>query len=353
MRRITDVLLVLLLIQTPIEAGAGQAEPTEIPAFLQEPSYFIEKQGGKWAVKKPRLRVLEGTGNPSPQAWIIFEDSQRPTVEKRMKALPRLRLSRPLVEFNPLTRQRTLVVDWKDQSDAQEIEADIHALLDRFGPPAAKGLFSSIPLFLARLSGASGHTAEEWNDHQRFVIYLDPFRATGRLHASATLIHELSHAERYRMRGFHGNRAAAVLPKQDFILLGVSDELAAYQAEATLITSFLNSIATEALRGAASAAMPSGQLRWPTALTVLLGFEGPPDPAERLKEARARILLELESQAGRYWDIHHKDSLTPALAATIRNWYTRSQEWRDIAAQRTDWRDAGEPRAIRQNSPHR
>jgi hypothetical protein len=340
-RQITDVLLVLLLTQAAIESGAGQAEPTEIPAFLQEPSYFIEKQGDKWAVKKPRLRVLEVAESPSPQTWTIFEDSQRTAVEKRMKALPRLRLSRPLVEFNPLTRQRTLVVDWKDQSDAQEIEADIQALLDRFAPPVAKALLSSIPLYMARLSGATGHTAEEWNDRQRFVIYLDPFRATGRLHAASTLIHELSHIERYRMRGFHGNRAAAVLPKPDFILLGASDELAAYQAEAMFIGSFLNSIASEALRRTVSTAMPSSQLRWPTALTVLLGSEGPSDPAERMKEARARILFELESQAGRYWDIHHKDSLAPALAATIRIWYSQSREWRDIAAQRTDWRDAG------------
>jgi hypothetical protein len=337
-RQVTDVLLVLLLTQAAIESDAAK---TEIPAFLQEPSYFIEKQSDKWAVKKPGLRILEPAGSRSPRAWTIFEDTQRATVERRMKALPRLRLNRALVEFNPLTRQRTLIVDWKDQGDAQEIGTDIQALLDRFAPPAAKALFSSIPLYMARLSGATGHTAEEWNDHQRFVMYLDPFRATGRLHAASTLIHELSHAERYRMRGFHGNRAAAVLPKPDFILLGASDELAAYQTEATLVTSFLNSIASEALRQAVSAAMPSGQLRWPTALTVLLGFAGPSDPTERMREVRARILLELESQAGRYWDIHHKDSLPPTLATTIRDWYSQSREWRDIAAQRADWRDAG------------
>jgi hypothetical protein len=270
-----------------------------------------------------------------------------------MKALPRLRLNRALVEFNPLTRQRTLIEDWRDQGDAQEIEADIQALLDRFAPPVANALFSSIPLYMARLSGATGHTAEEWNDHQHFVIYLDPFRATGRLHAASTLIHEFSHVERYRIRGFHGNRAAAILPKPDFILLGASDELAAYQAEATLIAAFLSSMASEPLRGAASTAMSSSQLRWPAALTALLGFEPPSDPAERMKQARARILLDLESQAGRYWDLHHKDSLDPTLAATIGNWYSRSQEWRDIDAQRADWQEAGAPRAIRQNSPHR
>jgi len=270
-----------------------------------------------------------------------LEDSQRARAEQRMKALPRLRLNRALVQFNPLTRQRTLIEDWKGRSDAQEIEADIQALLDRFAPPVAKPLFSSIPLYMARLSGATGHTAEEWNDHQRFVIYLDPFRATGRLHAASTLIHEFSHVERYRIRGFHGNRAAAILPKPDFILLGAYDELAAYQAEAALIASFLSNMASESVRGEVSTVMPSSQLRWPAALTVLLGFEGPPDPAERMKEARARILLDLESQAGRYWDLHHKDSLDPALAATIGNWYSQSQEWRDIEAQRADWQAAG------------
>jgi hypothetical protein len=30
-----------------------------------------------------------------------------------MKALPRLPLNRAPLEFNPLTRQRTLIVDWK------------------------------------------------------------------------------------------------------------------------------------------------------------------------------------------------------------------------------------------------
>jgi hypothetical protein len=334
-RQVTDVFLVWLLTQAVIESGGA-----EIPAFLQEPGYFIERQGDKWAVKKPGLRVLESGENRPPQAWTIFEDSLRVTAERRMKALPRLRLNRELVEFNPLTRRRTLIVNWKDESDAQEIESDIRALLDRFAPPAAKALFSSIPVYQARLSGATGHTAEEWNDHQRFVIYLDPFRATGRLHAACTLMHELSHAERYRVRGFHGNRAAAVLPRPDFILLGASDELAAYQSEAGLIDSFLNSLANEALRRTVSTAIPSSQLRWPAALTGLLGFEGPSDPAERIKEARGRILLELENQAGRYWDLHHKDSLDPGLAATIRSWYSQSQEWREIDAQRSAWRDA-------------
>ena len=49
-RQVTDVLLVWLLAQAPIESGAGR---TEIPLFLREPGYFIEKQGDKWALKKP------------------------------------------------------------------------------------------------------------------------------------------------------------------------------------------------------------------------------------------------------------------------------------------------------------
>ena len=202
-----------------------------------------------------------------------------------MKTLPRLRLNRALVEFNPLTRQRTLIADWKDQGDAQEIEADIQALLDRFAPPPAKALLSSIPLYQARLSGATGHTAEEWNDRQSFVIYLDPFRATGRLHAASTLLHELSHVERYRMRGFHGNRAAAVLPKPDFILLGASDELAAYQAEAMFITSFLNSIASEALRRTVSTAMPVFSAEVADGSDRAPGFRGPVGPRRKNKRS--------------------------------------------------------------------
>src|SRR5688572_14833495 len=341
MRQVTYVALGLLFTPAPIEADSSHSTSAVIPAFLQEPGYFIEKEGGKWAMKKPKLKVLQISPIPSPQAWTIFEDTQRTTVEERKRALPRLRLNREFVAFNPLTRQRTLLEDWKDQSDAQEIEADIQAILGRFAPAPAATSFSSIPLYMARLSGASGHTAEEWNDDQRFVIYIDPFRATGRLHAASTLVHELSHVERYRMRGFHGNRAAVVLPKEDFILLGASDELAAHRAEVALITSFLSSITSEALRLAARTAMPSVQLRWPTTLNLFLGFEGPPDPGERLKEARKRILLELESQAGRYWDTHHRDTLNPALLATIRNWYSQSREWSDIIAQRAEWRDAG------------
>jgi hypothetical protein len=339
MRQVTYMVLVLLLTRVSIEAGSTQATPTEeIPAFLQEPGYFIEKEGGKWTLKKPRLRVLQISAT---QTWTIFEDRHRTTVEERKKALPHLRLNREFVAFNPLTRQRTPIEDWKDQSDAQEIEADIQEILSRFAPAATTTSFSSIPLYMARLSGASGHTTEEWNDHQRFVIYIDPFRATGRLHAASTLLHELSHAERYRMRGFHGNRAAVVLPKEDFILLGACDELAAYRAEVALITSFLNSITSDALRRAVSTAMLSVQLRWPATLTLFLGFEGPQDPGEQLKEARKRILLELGSQAGRYWDTHHRDSLNPALLATIRNWYSQSREWSDIVAQSAEWREAG------------
>src|SRR5687768_13363253 len=341
MSRVTYITLVLLLTRAPIEADSSQTTSTVIPAFLQEPGYFIDKQGGKWAIKKPKLRVLPISQIPSPEAWTIFEHTQRTTVEERKKALPRLRLNREFVAFNPLTRQRTLLEDWKDQSDAQEIEADIQAILSRFAPAPAATSFSSIPLYMARLSGASGHTAEEWNDDQRFVIYIDPFRATGRLHAASTLVHEVSHVERYRRRGFHGNRAAVVLSKEDFILLGAYDELAAYRAEVALLTSFLNSITSEALRRAVISAMSSVQLRWPATLRLLLGFEDSPDSGEQLTEARKRILRELGSQAGRYWDNHHRDTLTPALLATIRSWYSQSQEWSDIVAQSVGWRDAG------------
>src|SRR5262249_4468868 len=143
-RQVTSGLFLWLLTQASIEPGGGPAYRTEIPAFLQEPSYFIERKGDKWAVKKPRLRVMDPLERRSSQAWTILEDSYRPAAERRMNSLPRLRLNCALVEFNPVTRRRTLISDWKDQSDAQEIAADIHILLDRFAPPAAKALYPSI-----------------------------------------------------------------------------------------------------------------------------------------------------------------------------------------------------------------
>jgi hypothetical protein len=339
LRLVIDVLMGLLLVQATAEPG-GPVEMAGTPAFLQEPDYLIE-QGDKWRVKKPRLQLIEPVESGLPEAWTIFEDEQRAAVEQHKSALPRLRLNRVLVRFNPLTRQRTPIADWTGQGDAQEIERDIHSLVNRFAPAAAQALFSSIPLYMARLNGATGHTAEEPGDSRRFVIYLDPFRATGRLHAASTLVHELSHVERYQTRGFHANRAAAVLPKADFILLGAADELAAYQAEAALIESFLDSISSGAVRRAVRQTMPSVQLRWPMALIVLLGFEGPADTAARMKEAREQVVLDLQHHAGRYWDVHHEDVLDPALQSAIRDWYSRSREWRDIAGQRGDWLEAG------------
>ena len=187
-----------------------------------------------------------------------------------------------------------MIADWTGQEDAQQIEADVRDILNRFAPAEARRCFSQL-LFIWRDYPAQPATPPRRStDHARFVIYLDPFRATGRLHAAATILHELTHLERYRVRGFHANRAAAVLPKKDFVLLGLADEFAAYQAETNLVRSFLDSQGTEDVRRAARDAISNPELNWPIALNVMLGFEGPPDKARRIMEARRQVILDLE-----------------------------------------------------------
>ena len=311
----------------------------EAPDFLREPDYSVVKDGDRWVVRKP------GLGARQPVA--ISQHRDRRAAESRRRSLPRLRLSGLFVRFDPVAYARTVIADWTAEEDAQDIEADVRGILNRFAPAGAQALLQSTPLYMARLFGATGHTAEESTDHTRFVIYLDPFRATGRLHAAATLLHELTHLERCRVRGFHANRAAGVLPKGDFVLLGLADEFAAYQAEANLVRSFLDSQAKEEVRQAARHVMHSPELRWPLAVTVMLGFEGPPE------QARRQVVLDLEDTARNYWDTRHMDLLDPLLRQTIRNWYKGSREWKQIAAERSEWRKAagragrdgpGEPR---------
>jgi hypothetical protein len=172
------------------------------------------------------------------------------------------------------------------------------------------------------------------------VIYLDPFRATGRLHAAATLLHEITHLERYRARGFHANRAASVLPKQDFILLGLVDEFAACEAEANLLRSFLAAQPTDEVRRAVRDAIRNPELRWPLALTVMSGVEGPADHGQRIVEARRHVVLDVARNAAGYWDRRHRDELGSHLRERIRSWYQHSREWKDIRAERSRWRDA-------------
>jgi hypothetical protein len=175
------------------------------------------------------------------------------------------------------------------------------------------------------------------------VIYLDPFRATGRLHAAATLVHELSHIERYRARGFHAHRAAGVLSKDDFVMLGLADELAACQAEANLVQSFLESLPSpNDARRAARDALRTPELRWPPALTTLLGIEGPPDRKRRIREARRNVVLDLAGNARRYWDSRHMDSPDPVLRQRIVAWHGNSTEWKTIERDRPDWKKAEE-----------
>jgi hypothetical protein len=320
---IADLILCLLLLQ------GESASPV-----LKEPDYFIDRsESNKWRLRKPRLQG-------SQEAWIIFEDKSRTIVENRRNALPRVRLSRPLVVFSPLTRQTMPLEDWTGENDALEIEADIQHLVNRFAPATARTLLSSTPVYMARLAGASGYTAEQANDARKFVVYIDPFRASGRLHAASTLVHELSHVERYRTRGFHANRAAAVLAKSDFILLGATDELAGYEAEAALIRALLSTVPSDAARRAIMEAMRAVELRWPAALLAVLDFEGRPGAAERMKQAREQIVLDIERQAAGYWDVHRDDTLVAPLEAAIRAW-SRSEEWKDITAERSKWLEAG------------
>jgi len=304
----------------------------EIPDLLREPDYNVIRDSDGWVLQKP------GVGERQP--FTISRHQDRNAAESRKRSLPRLRLSGMFVRFDPVTYNRTVIADWTGQEDAQQIDADVRHIVNRFAPAEAQALLQSTPLYMARLSGATGHTAEESTDYGRLVIYLDPFRATGRLHAAATLVHELAHIERYRARRFHANRAAAVLPKEDFILLGLADEFAAYQSEANLVRSFLNSQATYEMRSAARDAIRNPELSWPLALREILGFEGPREQALQIIAVRRQVVLDLQRNAGGYWDSRQLDVIDPLVRETIRDWYKRSREWKEISAQRSAWRKA-------------
>jgi len=291
------------------------------PELLQEPEYMVARDGDSWVVRKP------GLGGRPPLE--ISRHATRNAAEFRRRSLPRVRLSGLFVRF---FRPETVIADWTGQADARQVQADVREILDRFASGAARVL-QATPVRMARLNRAAGRTAEDSADSKRLVIYLDPFRATGRLHAAATLVHELTHVERYGARGFHANRAAAVLPKRDFVLLGLADELFAYQAEASLLRAFLAGQPDEETRRAARQAMTRPELNWPMALTALLGLEGD-------RNVRRQVLLDLERVAASYWDARHLERIDPRLAETIRLWHKKSHEWRQMAAERAEWERA-------------
>ncbi len=242
------------------------------------------------------------------------------------------------MRFDPATDARTTVADWTGEPDAREIDAEVRGIAARYAPSGLRVLLESTPVYMAPLFGATGHTAEEAGDPTRFVIYLDPYRATGRLHAASTLVHELTHVRRCRARGFHANRAAAVLPKEDFVLLGLADEFAAYQVEAAMLRSFLDSNAE--VRRAAPRAMRSPELRWPPALAALLGFGSAP------AQARSQVVLDLARIAANYWEARHAEPLGPALLQTVRRWHGESPEWQRIASERPKWGLRKNPAAV-------
>ena len=306
--------------------------PFAVPDHVKEPDYQVIPRGDRWIVQKPRVGAQ--------QSLTISQHPDRGAAEFRKNSLPRLRLDALFVRFDPATHSRTLIADWRDQEDAQQIGLDVREIVSQFAPAEARALLPSTPLYLARLPGATGHTAEEGTDRARFVIYVDPFRATSRLHVAATIVHELRHVARYRARGFHANRAAAVLPKGDFILLGLVDEFAAYQAEANVVRSFLGSQSSEEVRRSADDAIRSPELNWPQALTVMLGVEGAFVESRRIMEARRHVVLDLKQNASRYWESRRLDWIDPTLKQTIRDWYKGSREWRQISAEQSTWKKA-------------
>jgi hypothetical protein len=315
--------------------------PLEVQDLLREPDYSIIREGDRSIVQKPRLGMR--------QPFTISRHRDRSAAELRIRSLPRLRLNGLFVRFDPASYARTTIADWTAQADAQQIGDDVREIVNRFAPEAARVLLYSTPVYMARLSGAVGHTAEESTNHARFVIYLDPFRASGRLHVAATLLHEATHLDRYRARGFHANRAVAVLPKKDFVLLGLADELAACSAEAQMLRSFLESQANEEARRAVRDAIRNPELNWPVALTVMLGFEAPSREARQMLEARREVLSDLESKAESYWVSRHLDPIDPSLRQTILDWYKHSREWKEISAGRPEWRKA--ERRLLQSDP--
>jgi hypothetical protein len=312
------------------------------PADLfREPDYHIAKAGDLWLVQKP--------GRGGRQPFTISGHRTRSLAESRRRSLPRVRLNKWFVRLDPATHARTVIADWTDAQDAREITADVHEILSHFGPVTVLSLLRSTPLYMARLGGASGYTGEEKTDSTGFAIYLDPFHATGRLHAASTVLHELTHVEQYRARGFHANRAAAVLPRKDFVLLGLTDELAAYRAEANLVRAVLQTDTREEMHRIAREAMLDPALNWPAALLVLLGFQGSLHGLGSVVEARMQVRLDLSSKAGLYWERRHSDELEAPLRHVIRQWYRHSDEWRSIAAGRSDWEmaEARTPRSDR------
>jgi hypothetical protein len=303
-----------------------------VPDYVKEPDYQVIQHGDRWIVQKPQV----GTRQP----LTISQHPDRSAAEFRKRSLPRLRLDGLFVRFDPVTYARTLIDDWTNQEDARQIGSDVREIVSRFAPAEARALLQSTPLYMARLPGATGHTAEDATDPARLVIYVDPFRATSRLHVAATIVHELTHAQRYRARGFHGNRAAAVLPKGDFVLLGLADEFAAYEAEANLVRSFLGSQSSEELRRSAGDAIRSAESNWPQAVTIMLCLEGASVESRRMMEARHHVVLDLKRNASSYWESRRLDRIEPTLQQTIRHWYKHSREWRQISAERPTWKKA-------------
>lgn len=305
--------------------------PRDLSDLLREPELSVVRNGDAWLVQK----AVSG----SEQPLVISRHQDRSGAELRRKSLPRLRLSGEYVRFDPFTRRRTPVADWSGESDAIAVEADVRAILERFAPPGIRTASQSIPVYMARLYGATGFTSEEYGDHSRLVVYVDPFRATGRLHAASTIVHEMTHAARYRARGFHGNRAASVMSKEDFVLLGLTDEYAAYQAEANLIRSVAGSLQTDADRNALRDALRERELRWPEALRVMVGYDDRGgNERDREMEVRRQVVLDLAENAARYWESHHRDLLHASLRETIQEWREHSREWKAIQTDRSKWK---------------
>src|SRR5688500_14360108 len=141
--------------------------PLDVRDLLREPDYQVIGDGDTWVVQKPEAEVRK------PIA--ISRHRARRAAEFRNRSLPRLRLDGRFVRFDPATYARTPLADWTGQEDARRIEADIREILNRFAPAGAQMLLESVPIYMARLAGASGYTAEENTDHRRLVIYVDPF----------------------------------------------------------------------------------------------------------------------------------------------------------------------------------
>jgi hypothetical protein len=324
------------------QSSPSSSVPSDaIPPVLSEPAYRVRQDSvsGRFQLGKPGYEIFDEAVLSSAPFIVIQEFTAQADADAMRVKLPPIRfpgrLQVQIIDGNSSQLPAEQQADWTNAPDAQEARRHLAETLDKI--PLINSLpdQTQVSVGLARLErGTMAHFSANPADVTKGLLRVDPFQCSrGILGLAVTYIHELTHAQYFYRRKFTLPGLVPLITREDYVLIGLDEEFAAYQNEVIAVKQFLSAIPPAV--AARFQDQITAAIDRPTAFYVSSATAGLA-PATLDRMARQTTADTYRLQYGKEYD--DAKSQPPINSPEAARWIN-SPEWVSIQATRNLWAD--------------